>query len=478
MKTSVLYSISFIMMAAPLTAAAGDINNSSNHSAAFARTLTRNASTEVDAAVYNPAGTAFAKDGLQISVHNQHYLKYDTLVRTEDGSEYTADDPVFFYPGLNLVYKLPETPLALSLHVGVPTGGGSKTFASGHPIFADYQGEVANFVNEAVWEGLAERNGTTVEEAREQTGPAVDAVLDPNQASIKGASMFIGATFNVAYALNDWAAVSIGFRATQGASSYDAFAFYNIENTDVGELVEAVGESLPDEISINVKTEEKAKGVNGIVGLHLKPLDNLEIAAQWQLNTRMRVERSFPLEADLDESGNLNSSTASDASPYRVDAEVSRRIFPKDSNRNDIPGVINLGVKYGATSDIDLEFGLNYYQNEQAKWGQDEAGNKTGEYYYNSFEAALSGEWKQDWGVLSAGYLYSSASVEPEGQGYLTYSIPSHSVAAGGRYVISDALSMDLGVLQVIYQSDKNASETLEYRKGATGVVVGFDYAW
>ena len=40
---------------------AGDINNSSNHSAAFARTLTRNASTEADAAVYNPAGTALRK---------------------------------------------------------------------------------------------------------------------------------------------------------------------------------------------------------------------------------------------------------------------------------------------------------------------------------------------------------------------------------------------------------------------------------
>ena len=67
-----------------------------NHSAAFARIMTRNASTEADAAVYNPAGTAFAKAGLQISLHNQHYLKYDTLVSTADGKEYTADDPVFY----------------------------------------------------------------------------------------------------------------------------------------------------------------------------------------------------------------------------------------------------------------------------------------------------------------------------------------------------------------------------------------------
>ena len=477
MKFSIATTLCGAMLLTSTVTWAGDINNSSNHSAAFARTLTRNASTEADAAVYNPAGTAFAKAGLQISLHNQHYLKYDTLVSTADGNEYTADDPVFFYPGLNLVYKWAELPLAFSMHLGVPTGGGSKSFNSGHPIFADYTGEVADFVNNEVWTALAERNGTTFEEARDNAGPAVDALLDPSQAYIKGSSMFLGATFNVAYAFADWGSVSVGVRATQGKGTYDAFGFYNIENTVVGDFAETQ-EPLPDEISINVKTEEVGKGVNGILGLHLKPLDNLEIAAQWQLNTKMKLERTFELESDLNEDGYLNSTTAADADPYRIDAEVSRRIFPKDENRKDIPGIISMGVKYGATSDIDVEFGLNYYQNEQAKWGQDDQGNKTGEYYVNSYEASVSGEWKQDWGVLSGGYLYSTAGVEAEGQGYLTYSIPSHSIAAGGRYIINDAMSMDLGVLHVIYESDTNASGSLEYRKGASGLVVGLDYAW
>ena len=104
----------------------------------------------------------------------------------------------------------------------------------------------------------------------------------------------------------------------------------------VGDFAETQ-EPLPDEISINVKTEEVGKGVNGILGLHLKPLDNLEIAAQWQLNTKMKLERTFELESDLNEDGYLNSTTAADADPYRIDAEVSRRIFPKDENRKDIP---------------------------------------------------------------------------------------------------------------------------------------------
>lgn len=460
-------SIAMLFTAAPMSASAGDINNSSNHSAAFARTLTRNASTEADAAVYNPAGTAFAKDGFQISVHNQHYLKYDTLVRTQDGSEFTADDPVFFYPGLNLVYKVPEFPLALSMHLGVPTGGGSKSFNDGHPIFFDFEESIKNFVNEG-----AQEQGIS-------TDVAAGASLRTGSGEfIKGSSTFLGATFNLAYAPTEWLSLSVGFRATAGNGTYDAFALYEIENTEDGNSIENLGNLVPDEISVNVKTKEEGKGLNGILGLHLRPTDHLEISAQWQSNTKMKLKRSFLLQDQLNEDGYLPSSTESGDDLYRIDADVSSEVFPTAENRKDIPGILSLGLKYGATPDIDVELALNYYQNEQAKWGRDEDGVKTGRFYNNSYEAALSAEWKQDWGRLSAGYLYSTSSIDPEGQDYLTYSIPSHSLAAGGRYNLSESASVDVGILHVMYTSDKNAAETLEYRKGATGLVVGLDYAW
>ena len=46
------------------------------------------------------------------------------------------------------------------------------------------------------------------------------------------------------------------------------------------------GNLVPDQISVNVKTKEEGKGLNGILGLHLKPTDNLDISAQWQSNTK------------------------------------------------------------------------------------------------------------------------------------------------------------------------------------------------
>ena len=136
-------------------------------------------------------------------------------------------------------------------------------------------------MNNEVWTALAERNGTTFEEARDNAGPAVDALLDPSQAYIKGSSMFLGATFNVAYAFADWGSVSVG-SGQRKVKEPTMLSVSTTSKTQWWAILSETQEPLPDEISINVKTEEVGKGVNGILGLHLKPLDNLEIAAQWQ----------------------------------------------------------------------------------------------------------------------------------------------------------------------------------------------------
>ena len=88
----------------------------------------------------------------------------------------------------NLVYKLADL-LWRSRCTSVCRLVAVLNRSIGHPIFTDYTGEVADFVNNEVWTVLVERNGTTFE-ARDSTGPAVEAVLDPSQAYIKGSSMF------------------------------------------------------------------------------------------------------------------------------------------------------------------------------------------------------------------------------------------------------------------------------------------------
>ncbi|HNX59839.1 MAG TPA: hypothetical protein PKK43_12120, partial [Spirochaetota bacterium] len=54
---------------------AGSIDYLSNQSADYIRTFSRNASTDSDAVLYNPAGTAFMSNGTHLYFSNQTILK-------------------------------------------------------------------------------------------------------------------------------------------------------------------------------------------------------------------------------------------------------------------------------------------------------------------------------------------------------------------------------------------------------------------
>lgn len=58
---------------------AGGATTNNNHSAAFLRSVARNATIENDAPYYNPAGTAFMKDGFHLSLSNQTFWQGRTI---------------------------------------------------------------------------------------------------------------------------------------------------------------------------------------------------------------------------------------------------------------------------------------------------------------------------------------------------------------------------------------------------------------
>ena len=141
----VVMGLTFLMCGEVL---AGNIGNRTNHSAEFIRSGSRYVSKDVDAAVYNPAGTTYLKDGFHLGLGNQFIFKEDSL--TFGGEDFKANDPVFLYPNISAVYS--QGDWALSLHIGVPAGGGAKAFNDGQPVFAAYSERVL-----ALGNGLAVR---------------------------------------------------------------------------------------------------------------------------------------------------------------------------------------------------------------------------------------------------------------------------------------------------------------------------------
>ena len=58
---------------------AGGLVTNTNQSAQFVRTLSRNASTQVDAIYFNPAGVTQLDDGWHLAFHNQTIMQEKTV---------------------------------------------------------------------------------------------------------------------------------------------------------------------------------------------------------------------------------------------------------------------------------------------------------------------------------------------------------------------------------------------------------------
>jgi len=130
----ILFSFLGLFMAINLTYAGGIVTNT-NQSAAWSRTLSRDASTSIDAAYYNPAGLTKLSDGLHLSLSNQSIFQKRTL--TSDFTylnegEYKGNVSAPVYPNIYAAYKTGKFVFSFGfLPVG---GGGTATFDKGIPL--------------------------------------------------------------------------------------------------------------------------------------------------------------------------------------------------------------------------------------------------------------------------------------------------------------------------------------------------------
>ena len=116
---------------------AGGIVTNTNNSADFIRLMNRNASTDVDAVYFNPAGLTYLNDGLSFYLSSQTIYQTRTITSdvptlTSDTFEGTTFAPVF--PNFYVAYKKGD--LAIGAGFVPIGGGGSAVFDDGLPSFA------------------------------------------------------------------------------------------------------------------------------------------------------------------------------------------------------------------------------------------------------------------------------------------------------------------------------------------------------
>jgi long-chain fatty acid transport protein len=411
-----------------------------NQSALYLRLLSRNASTDIDAVYYNPAGLTQLKDGFHIALYNQFITQEKTTINNFivlNNSKYVGEVNVPFYPNFYAVYK--KGALALSFGFGPNAGGGSADYSKGLPSF-EYQ--IAELP------ALLSSGGLTT------TKYSADVYF-------KGESIYYGFQANVSYAFNDMFSAAAGFRYIYAANNYEGH-IKTIQINPVNPLLGWTGQMIsaptvfttlaslypaghPNNLyylSLVVATGDKAveaeqtgSGFTPILSLNWRPIVGLNISAKYEFNTKLEL---------------TNKTTTDDVGMFPDGAKT----------RNDIPAIFSLGAEYALLPQLRASVSINYTFDKNANWDGREKFVDS-----NTWDFAIGVEYDLTKSIsVSAGYMRTKYGLSADYQEDSSFELSSHVFALGGRLRLGEKLDIDLGVMLVNYQ---DFSKTISY--GAFG---------
>ena len=176
---------------------AGGLVTNTNQSTAWTRMLARDASIDIDAVFYNPAGLTKLKDGFHISISNQSLFKTQTITNGFpylNNPEYVGNVSAPLFPSIYMAYKTGRW--AFSLGFNPVGGGGGATFDKGLPsIEVPIAGAAAGFAPYGV------------------TGYSADLYFE-------GTSVYWGLQGGISFAISDAISIYAGARYVMATNTY------------------------------------------------------------------------------------------------------------------------------------------------------------------------------------------------------------------------------------------------------------------
>ncbi|MCX7975265.1 MAG: outer membrane protein transport protein [Candidatus Aminicenantes bacterium] len=398
------------------------IVTNTNQSVLFFRFPSRNASTDLDAVCYNPAGLVRLADGFHVAIHNQTIFQDKKVINyflLLNDREYLGKTRVPVFPNFYAIYK--KKALAISFGFGPIAGGGSADYSQGLPSFEVPISALPAMLTAA---GL----------------PTTKYLAEIN---FKGSSIYYGFQMNATYALSNVVSAAFGLRYVQAVNKYEG----EIKNIQINPTFPALGwtgqmRSAPQAFSTlylatgnpnflyyasatadkGVEAKQVGSGLTPIVGLHIEPTEKLKIGFRYEFNTKLELENQ----------------------PTRDDVGM----FPAGKKeRDDIPANFSVGTEYLLSPVFKLSFSYTLFLEKQANWdGKEKLLDG------NSYDLALAFEYEVSRALsLSAGYIYTKTGAGQKYQSDLSFDLGSNTFGAGVRIKLSPKLDIDLGGVYVMY---------------------------
>ena len=219
MKKLALISV-ILFFIAPTTFAGGIVTNT-NQSAAWVRTLVRDASTGIDAVYFNPAGLMKLEDGFHLSLSSQTIFQNKNVTNDFpylDGSpkEYKGKVSAPVFPSVYAAYK--KDKLAFSFGFNPVGGGGGAKFDDGLPSF-----EVPVSALVPMLQGQLAPLDAAIGNATGQDPGFRNIAGYSSDIFFEGTSVYFGFQLGVSYEINDVISVAVGGRYINAKNTYNGY---------------------------------------------------------------------------------------------------------------------------------------------------------------------------------------------------------------------------------------------------------------
>jgi long-subunit fatty acid transport protein len=484
-KIAVLISGAFLLMNA---AFAGGLLTNTNQSAQFTRMISRNASIDMDAVYYNPAGLTQLKNGFYLSLNNQSLFQTRSInseFPTLNNADYKGIITVPAFPTAFAVYR--KDKWAFSFGFGPNGGGGSAKYDRGLPNF--------------------EKPISTLPPSLSLSGIITTQYSADIQ--FEGASVFWGSQLNASYSINKILAVSLGVRMITAVNTYngyikniminptnpasgnlgfdgtmhkatDVFNSLSAVSTAASNLItpyiqDAGGYTLDQLVTAKMIAPDKAAMLSGGLGSNYSSSMTLtQVKNAYETQAAGLTGRSL---ATADKTVDVKQSGKGFTPIIGIDLHLEKLnvglkyehqtiltltnatdedgtgLFPDEGETgSNIPAILSGGADYQLLDKLKLSGSFTYFMDKNVEWyknvyGQERTIDK------NYLELSFGAEYRlNDQFTLSAGYLNSNAGVSEQYLSDFSYVNDANGIGTGFQWNINKRLIFDAGVMMIKYK--------------------------
>ncbi|MEE4116955.1 MAG: hypothetical protein V2I37_12340 [Marinilabiliaceae bacterium] len=439
----------------PVYVFAGGLVTNTSQSAMFTRFQCRDASLDIDAAYYNPAGLVHLSDGFYLSLNNQvaGRLKQVTASyeRLNEGQplkyEGKLTNPLF--PGVYAVYKTGR--FAFSAGVNPISGDGVTSYDGGLPSGDIFLADRTSVVNSTLSTPDDDIDFGTVK-------------YDRSDRTEKSRLLSIGYQLNIAYNLDNRFSVAAGIRIVDTRnytrSSIDNIYWVHTSNTGTTELVRPVSytetvvnvseandttvagadtRSALTEALDEIKSWESIADIS-FTGTGITPVISINYAPDLKTNWAFKYE--FRTSIDL-------------LTEVRSDnAGISNYLNGSVENVS-IPAMLSLGLTKIKGNRFKYFAGLHYYFDKPLQF----EGRKLEDIEIierNSYELAFGGEYIiNNRYRASSGISISKPGVNAEYYNEHRYTGNSVTLGAGVGLMLGSYIDLNLGASYTMYSESE-----------------------